>query len=180
MPALRRMSRQEIIDACKKGERNLSGIRRTEADFNGLDLSGADFSHSDLSFCSFAYCNLTGVNFSGAKLEWSSFEHATLRRTDFTKANATYTSFNDATFDKVIMRGTDLGWSLLFNVNWGEADSRGAMIGTVAFSPADVTEEGLAFVHSKLAALGKNADAVTHFLIESSVRRTVEAAKKKA
>lgn len=180
MPALRRVSRQEIVNAYARGERNFSGISCTESDFHGTNLSGADFSGSDFQFCDFSHCDLSDCDFSSANLDWCSFFRATMKRTNLSNATIRYSVLNSAIFENTVMHKTDLSWSIMFGVNWGAVDSKGALFTTVAFSPAEITEEGLAHVRSHLAALGGNVDALTQILVESSVHKTSEASKKRA
>ena len=177
-PLRKFMSRDEILKAYKDGERDFSNIECKEGDFDGLNLTGASLQNSDLSFSAFRDAILTDTDFTGAILEWTSFERANLTRAKFNNAKITWSVLNNAHIEKTEMKKTDLSWSLLFNTNWGAADSTGAILASTAFSPADITEEGLWELRQKLEAVGKRVDDLTHLMIESKASTTTHEKKK--
>lgn len=177
---LRKVTLQEIREAYKKGGRSFTWIDAREFDFSQLDLNGADFSNSDLRFTTWNGSKLRDADFSGCDMEWCTCENADLRGAKFVGANLAKSSFNNSTVDTgTDMTNVDLSWSLLFNVNWGAVKSKGAMIATAAFSPADITEEGLRYIQAELGLL-KHLSPETLMLLQFSVGDTRTQAHKLA
>ena len=155
----RYMTAKKILDLYKKGERDFSGVVCNNDSFDGFDLRGIIFKKADLGFCSFYGTNLSGADFSEANLEWTGFIRANLKNTNFEKARATWSRFNESIFDKTNFRNADLSWSLFFNTNlYAGADLTGAITGTIATDPSQITEEGMKKLADKLGTLRGKLD----------------------
>lgn len=175
---LRQMSDQEILKAYKSGERNFSGIDCKEGYFAGQNLHGADFSDSDLRFSGWKDAKLNGCNFSGSDLQWSSFERAEIKGAVFRGANISNSVLNNSIVDeKTDMTKSDLSYTLLFNVNWGAVKNHGADTANAAFTPAEITEEGLIQIRGNLALM-KNVSDEVKILTNFSVNTAAAQAKK--
>lgn len=160
------------MKAYKEGERNFSGHDFQEFDFSNLDLRDADFSKCNLKFTGWKDANLQECDFSGSDIEWSNFERADIRGAKFVGANIAKSIINRVIVDeKTDMTRADLSWSLAFDVNWGLVKNKGAQIVTIAFSPADITEEGLKLIQGEMTGL-KGISLETKMLVQFSVSRT--------
>lgn len=166
----------DILERYKKGERKFIGIKCSGVDFNDLDISGSDFSESDMSYSNFDGSNLSDCNFTNCNMEWSSFRRANLTRANFEKANLTYCDFSNAILENARLRNADLSWSIAFNTNIQSADTKGAMITTVAFDVSQLTREGLDHVQMRLAKMKSQIPYELHLLL----RFAVSAAHEKA
>ncbi|MBI2076358.1 MAG: pentapeptide repeat-containing protein [Candidatus Aenigmarchaeota archaeon] len=167
---------QDILKRYKKGERKFIGIKCSGVDFNDLDISGADFSDSDLSYSNFDGSDLSDCNFSGCNMEWSSFRRTNLTRASFEKTNLTYCDFSNAIFENASLRNADLSWSIAFNTNIQSADTKGAMIATVAFDVSHLTREGLENVQMRLAKMKSQIPYELHLLLRFAVSAVHEKA----
>ncbi|GEM_PF-2888273 len=169
---LKRIKLSDFLRDYKKGERNFSGHDFQEFDFSNLDLRGADFSNCNLKFTGWKDANLQGCDFSGSDMEWSSFERADIKGCKFVGANIAKSIINKAIVDEnTDMTRTDLSWTLAFDVNWGMVKSKGAQIGTIAFSPSDITEEGMKLIQGEMTSM-KNVSFETKLLVHFSVGKT--------
>ncbi len=160
---------REILERYRKGERSFTGIKCSAVDLNGIDISKADFSNSDLSFSNFDGSNLSGCNFAGCNMEWSSFRRTNLSGADFRKANLKYCDFSNAIFEHANLRDADLSWSIAFDTNIQSADTKGAMIETVAFDVSQLTREGMDRVQMQLARLKSQIPYELHLLLRFAV-----------
>ncbi|MBI4894857.1 MAG: pentapeptide repeat-containing protein [Candidatus Aenigmarchaeota archaeon] len=162
----------EFLKAYKKGERDFSNHDFQEFDFSNLDLREASFSNCNLRFTGWKDANLHGCDFSGSDIEWSSFERADLKGAKFVGANLAKSIINKAIVDEnTDMTRTDLSWTLAFDINWGMVKSKGAQIATIAFSPEDITDEGMRLIQGEMSGL-KNISLETKLLVQFSVSRT--------
>ena len=178
MQQKRQVSRQEIIKAYERGERNFSNVSAKENDFTGLNLSGVIFRNSELSFGDFRDAILVGADFSGADLRWSSFERANLKRARFNNANIGWSVFNNAYMELTEMQNADLTGCLFFYANWGAVDATDAILAISAFSPTEITEEGLWLARRNLARLQGGLEPLTQVLIESKIAETSQSARR--
>jgi len=123
---LQQMTKHEILERYKKGERIFHKIRCIGNDFVNINLSDVDFSGSDLSFCSFKSSTLKHTNFSNCNLIWCDFSRTILSETIFEKANLSWSVFNDAFFEKTNFKKANLSCTMILNVNVLSSDMTGA------------------------------------------------------
>lgn len=162
----------DFLKEYKRGKRDFSSHDFQEFDFSNLDLREANFSQCNLRFTGWKDSNLQGCDFSGSDIEWSSFERADIRGAKFIGANLSKSVINKVVMDeKTDMTRTDLSWTLAFDVNWGLVKSKGAQIATIAFSPSDITEEGIKLIQGEMVGL-KNLSMETKLLVQFSISKT--------
>lgn len=153
------LTAKKILDAYREGRRDFSGVVCNNDSFDGFDLRGVIFKKADLSYCGFYGTNLEGADFSEAVLEWTGFIRANLKNANFEKARATWSRFNESIFDKTNFRNADISWSLFFNTNlYAGADLTGAITGTIATDPSQITEEGKKELAKKLGSMQGKVD----------------------
>ena len=173
------MTAKKIHDDYKEGRRDFSGVVCNSDLFDGFDLREIIFAGANLDFCGFYGTKLNGADFSGASLEWTNFTQADLRHASFAKARAVWSKFNEAQLEKTNMRGADLSWCLFFNTNlYGGCDLNGAMTGTLATDPSQITEEGMQKLAEHLGKMQGKIDPELMTRIRLAAISTDELTKK--
>lgn len=133
------------IAECRDWGRNLkifSSKNLKKANFQGLKLNNYVFRNSCLQDADFRESQLESANFRGAYLVGAYLEYAYCKRANFMGsnlfattmintnfscaylqyANMQFASIEHSTFDKARMQDTDLGNSILLNVDFDSAD----------------------------------------------------------
>ncbi len=137
------MTREELIEAYARGERDFS-----ELALNGIDLSGLDLSEINLSNSNLNGANLVGTNFSKANLTKADISGAAASRANFSDAEMGWclcvgTDLIGADFRRVTAQGTNFTNALGIRAHFDEADCLGAIFTNMNAMAAQFTEANL-------------------------------------
>lgn len=119
------MSREAILEAYERGERQFCNLDLSEVDLSGVDLSKSDFSGSTLHKTNFTGSTLSGSCFSKADLQ-----HATLSRAHLDEAELGWSNVSEADLVGADLHGCHaqaalFSGALLIRANFTEADCLG-------------------------------------------------------
>lgn len=125
-------SREDLLAAYGRGERNFKGIHLDHADLSGCDLSGIDLSEAslvetvwngtDLKESTFCKADLTGAslsrcNLSKSDLSWANLSNAALVGADMRKCSARAANFSNALMLRTRLNDADCLGAIFTHVN---------------------------------------------------------------
>ena len=119
------MSRETLLEAYQKGERQFCNMDLSEMDLSGVDLSNSDFSGSILHKTNFSGSKLTGACFSKADLQHSTLSRAHLEESDLGWCNVSEADLVGADLHACHAQAALFSGALLIRANLCDADCLG-------------------------------------------------------
>lgn len=119
------ISRESLLEAYQRGERQFCNL-----DLSNLDLSNLDLSKSDFSGATLQKTNFSGTRLSGARFLKADLQHATLSRAHLEDAELGWSNFSEADLVGADLHGCHaqaalFSGALLIRANLNEADCLG-------------------------------------------------------
>ena len=118
------MTRDEVLAAYARGDRDFHGANPRWANLRGADLTGANLTGSVLSEANLSGEDLRGADLTGANLRWANLSGADLRWANLSGANLSGANLTGAN-----LRGADLTGANLTGSVVSEANLSGAITG---------------------------------------------------
>ena len=131
-----RKTREDVLSAYKKGQRDFWGWNLSDADLRGAELRGVDLSLVDLTGA-----NLQGADLRGANLEWAKLAGADLSEADLTGANLKFANFTGA-----VLRWADLSHADLRFADFTGTDLTGTNYNSKTLFPDNFNPENQGMV----------------------------------
>ncbi len=107
------MDANQLLEEYRKGRRDFSGIKLTNANLSGILLEGAVFKNCNLSDTHFDHSDLSGADFSNCHMTRCSFFGAILKKTNFEDADLSYSTLKNAYFENTRLGRANLMWAHL-------------------------------------------------------------------
>ena len=121
-----KVSKDSIISAYERGERDFHGCNLDHLDFTNCHLSGCDFSEASLVGTIFQGADLTSVNFCKADLTDATLSRALLTDSDLCWAKLSNATLVGAELRHVKARATNFSNALIIRSKFNDADCLGA------------------------------------------------------
>ena len=117
------MTKEELLEKYKSGERNFRDANLSGADLSTADLYGAELRGANLLEANLCYANLFKADLSEADLSAANLSYANLRAADLRAADLRAADLRDAD-----LRDADLRDAILWGANLSAADLRHAIL----------------------------------------------------